>query len=244
VSRIDIVKRLFEASEANNPQEYMAFFTDNAVYQIGNAKPITGPKGIQQLASDVMQSIRHVSHDIKKIWETADGVVLCQAQVTYTRKDGKVFELPCMTIVRFIGNKIHKYQAFIDASPVFSPTKLEKVMAMQAAAAQGNWELFKSFLTEDIYFKVGSAQELIGPQAVADYCRELQLRELRITGAEAIGVWEVENAVIVEMGVQAERIGDGKIIEYPSVDSFRFQDDRVHEWRIYPVYSIFMKVDV
>jgi ketosteroid isomerase-like protein len=244
VSRIDTVQHLFKASEANNIQEYVRFFTDDAEYQIGNAQPIVGPKAIEQLASDVMRTIQQVTHVIKSIWETADGTVVCHAQVMYARKDGKKFELPCVTIIRFTGDKIHKYQAFIDASPVFTYTQLEKVIAMESGAARGNWELFKSFLTEDIYFKVGDSKELVGPQALADYYQQVQSTELRITRVDTRGAWEVENAVIVEMDVQAELINDGNKVEYPSVDVFRFKDGKIQEWRAYPVHQHFVKTNM
>lgn len=130
------IKKLLAEVESNNLDKYLSFFTDDAEYKIGNAEPLIGHQGIGELASSVSQTIQSVTHDIKNIWQVEDNIAVCQADVIYNRKDGKVFKLPNITILRFRGEKIHKYQAFIDASPVFSSFKLDNAMVKNTGAFQ------------------------------------------------------------------------------------------------------------
>lgn len=115
----DLIKQVLVAVESNNVDEYITYFTPDAVYKIANTEPIIGQQGIREFALPIMQMFKTVSHDIKNIWELGDKVV-CEVEVAYTRNDDKVFKFPCVNIIRLQGDKIREYQAFIDASPAFS----------------------------------------------------------------------------------------------------------------------------
>lgn len=115
----DIVMRLIAAVDSSDLEKYVTFFTNDAEYKVGNAEPVIGPKGIRELVGSITQVIKSVSHEIKNIWEVEDAVI-CESNVMYNRQDGKVFKVPNVNIVRFEGDKVSKFQAFIDASEVFS----------------------------------------------------------------------------------------------------------------------------
>ena len=118
-SLLDLAKRALAAVEANNVEEYVSFFTEDAIYKISNNPPVIGPQGIREFATPVMQMFPTVTHDVMSMW-VVDNTVVCEMFVNYTRSDGKLFKLPCLDILRFEGNKIKEFQAFIDASPAFS----------------------------------------------------------------------------------------------------------------------------
>lgn len=117
-TKSELVKHLIKLAENDQPEEYIKFFTDDAIYQIGNWQPVIGGTGIIQLLPAILQKIDRVNHNIKHLWEVGD-TVICEAEVTYTRKDGKVFSVPNLNLIHFTEDKIDKYQAFIDASVVF-----------------------------------------------------------------------------------------------------------------------------
>ena len=48
--------------------------------------------------------------------------------------------------------------------------KMEILNAFQGAIGAGNWNLVKSFLTEDAVLRVGNRPEVVGPQAILDTC--------------------------------------------------------------------------
>jgi len=118
-TRIDVVRRLMAAVELNASDEYVSYFTDDAVYKVGNAEAVVGPESIRRLAASVIHLIEKVSHDVKNIWELGD-TLICEMELRYLRKDGKTVTVPNLTIVRFEGERVRSYQAFLNASSVFS----------------------------------------------------------------------------------------------------------------------------
>jgi len=113
--------------------------------------------------------------------------------------------------------------------------KMDLLTDFQGAIGSGNWELLKNFLTNNAVLRVGNRQEVIGPQAISETLQDLFGHDLRATGADFTGVWEPDNALVVEMNVQAIRPSDGRKVEYPCVETYRFEDQKISEWRIYPL---------
>lgn len=119
-SKTKLVQQLLAAYDSSNQYD-VRYFTDDAVYKIGNLDPVIGPENIVKFGANLMQTIESASHEVRNIWEIGDTVIL-EADVIFKRKDGRVFQLPNVTIIRFAGERVRQLQAFIDASPVFSST--------------------------------------------------------------------------------------------------------------------------
>lgn len=119
-SKTELVKRLFDMVEHNNLDEYVSYFTDDAVYKAGNLPAAVGPEGIREFAAPVMQMFSRVTHNIHNMWEIGGDTVVCEMDLTYYRNDGQVFTFPCLDIIRLRGDKVCGLQAFIDATPAFS----------------------------------------------------------------------------------------------------------------------------
>ena len=117
-----LVRRMLAAAESGAIDEYLSYFAPDAEYKIGNADALIGTEKIRGLAAGVAQTMAGFTHDVKKIWAVDGGTVLCHADVTYRRKDGKEFRIPNMAIVRFRDDKVRSYQVYADASPAFAPT--------------------------------------------------------------------------------------------------------------------------
>jgi ketosteroid isomerase-like protein len=108
----------------------------------------------------------------------------------------------------------------------------------QGAIASGNSDAAKSHLTDNAMIRVGNRKEVTGAQAVMDTLRNVFTDELRPAGATFTGVWETDaQTLVVEMTVQATRPSDGSTVEYPCVETYRFEGDRIREWRIYPLLA-------
>lgn len=112
-----IIKRWLE--ESNSADEFASIFTEDAVYQFGNADPIIGRSGIRDSSVVFRQKVKAVAHNIKSIWETGD-TAICEMDVTYTRHDGKVFTLPCTDVIRMEGDLIRQLNIYMDITPVFA----------------------------------------------------------------------------------------------------------------------------
>jgi hypothetical protein len=118
--------------------------------------------------------------------------------------------------------------------PIRAKTEIFK--AFQGALAQGNLDLAKSYLTEQAILKVGNRAEVSTPQNILSTLGNLFTSELRPSAADFIGMWEPEeNVLVVEMKVKATRIAGSKEVSYACVETYRFQGDKISEWRIYPV---------
>jgi ketosteroid isomerase-like protein len=114
-------------------------------------------------------------------------------------------------------------------------SKMELLDALQGAIVAGDWYTVKSFLTENAILRVGNRSEVVGPQAILDALLDLFAKELKATNASYTGVWDPDNVLVLEMNVQATRMSDGRAIEYPCVETYRFEGQKVSEWRIYPI---------
>lgn len=116
-------------------------------------------------------------------------------------------------------------------------SKLHIVRRMQQAVSEGNWDAFRTCLTEDAFYKVGNVIETRGPQAIAEYLIRLAKTEMLITNMVPRGSWEFEDAAIVEYDMQGTRVTDNKNVDYPCVDTYRFRGDLIYEWRVYPAFA-------
>ena len=113
--------------------------------------------------------------------------------------------------------------------------KMDLLDALQGAIVAGDWHTVKSFLTDNAVLRVGNRAEVFGPQAILDTLLDLFGKELRTTNATYTGVWDPDNVLVLEMNVQATRLSDGRAIEYPCVETYRFEGQKISEWRIYPI---------
>ena len=115
------------------------------------------------------------------------------------------------------------------------PTKLEVVQAMEAAAFSADWEKFKSYFTDNVYYRVGNTVEERGPQAIVDYLIKLRATELAINDLQIREAWETEDTVVLELNMAGLRHRDNKNVAYPCVDVYHFDGDKIKDWRVYSI---------
>ena len=66
----------------------------------------------------MIPNFEKVSHNIKARWQKGDTVV-CELDLAYHRKDGKVVTVPCLDIIRLKDGKVKSLRAYLDATPAF-----------------------------------------------------------------------------------------------------------------------------
>ncbi|MBW1895885.1 MAG: nuclear transport factor 2 family protein [Deltaproteobacteria bacterium] len=115
------------------------------------------------------------------------------------------------------------------------PNKIEIVQAMEAAAFAGDWEKFKSFFADDVYFRVGNVAEVRGPQAAADYMSEMLDSRLTVNDLQVRAGWETEDTVVLEMNMQGLRHRDHRNVAFPCLDVYHFDGDKINDWRVYAI---------
>ena len=107
---------------------------------------------------------------------------------------------------------------------------------MEQSAFAGNWDKFKSFLADDVYFHCGNTAEFNGSQGVVDFMQTMMSKRLALTDLQVRSAWETDDAVIMEFSMQALRMSDNKHVTFPCLDIYRFGDGRkITDWRVYAI---------
>lgn len=108
----------------------------------------------------------------------------------------------------------------------------------ETALVSGKAEQAKSYLTENASLRIGNRNPVSGADTVMQTLNKLFTRELRPTNAKFTGVWETDpGTLVVEMIVQAIIPSNGKSVEYPCVETYRFEGDKIKDWRVYPLLA-------
>jgi ketosteroid isomerase-like protein len=111
---------LFADIDRMDADAWAAYLAEDAVMRFGNADPVRGRQACRDALAAFYEMIDGLSHDLVEQWEL-DGVTIAEANVTYTRKDGRRVTVPVVTIYRTNdGDVISDYRVFIDLAPVFA----------------------------------------------------------------------------------------------------------------------------
>lgn len=246
-TKSEIVRQMFQAGESMNVENFVKFYTDDALYQFSNFPIAYGPQGIRDSSVAFLEKVAKVYHHIMNIWEVGE-TVICEMQVTYVRYDGKVFTLPCCDTIVFKGDKVQELRIYMDIMPVFNtesataaaakPEKtsgalIQRVERMMEAAMTQNWGEFMTYFSKDLLYKVGANEPVVGPEACKGVMTSIgQL--IKPTTHNIRGTWEFGNVVIVEMDANYVHAIDHRFIQVPCTDIYRFEGDLIQEWRVYP----------
>jgi SnoaL-like domain len=124
--KVDVIKKMFLAGESINVDNFVKFYTDDALYQFSNFPVVYGPEGIRRSSGSFedkgsfLGKVEGVHHHLKDVWEVEEDALVVNMDVTYVRHDGKVFTLPCCDIIRFDGDKVKELRIFMAISPVLA----------------------------------------------------------------------------------------------------------------------------
>jgi ketosteroid isomerase-like protein len=115
-----LVRRMFEAGESMNVNNFVKFYADDAHYQFSNFPVVYGPEGIINSSQGFLQKVKKVVHNIENIWEIDNEIVVVEMTVRYERHDGKSHTLPCCDTIRIQDGKVKSLKIFMDITPVFA----------------------------------------------------------------------------------------------------------------------------
>ena len=122
--KIDLIKQMFLTGEGMNVENFVKFYTDDAVYQFSNFPVVYGPEGIRKSSGSFedkgsfLGQVEGVLHHLKEIWEVEEDTLVVDMDVTYIHHDGKLFTVPCCDIIRFRDAKVRELLIFMDITPV------------------------------------------------------------------------------------------------------------------------------
>ncbi|OUL37457.1 carboxymuconolactone decarboxylase, partial [Nostoc sp. T09] len=245
-AKSEIVRRMFQAGESMNVENFVKFYTEDAHYQFSNFPVAYGPQGIRDSSVGFLATVAKVYHHIKHMWEVGD-TVICEMDVTYIRHDGKVFTLPCCDTIVFKGDKVQELRIYMNIDPVFvfdndeaqpkaatsGGSLTKKLEKMYEALHAENWDEFVTFFTPNLLYKIGANDPVVGPEACRDLLTHIY-KTLKLTTHNTRGMWEIGNTIILEMDANYIQKLDKKFVQVPCVDIYRFDGDKIYEWRVYP----------
>jgi limonene-1,2-epoxide hydrolase len=111
--------------------------------------------------------------------------------------------------------------------------QVQAVGKVAESVIKQDWEQLKHFLTDDVFYKVGSAEPVYGKQAVADFLSKLVTTTAKFQSHNVRKVWDEPGIVSVEMDANYLRLKDNKQIKIACCDIYRLRGNQVSEWRVY-----------
>ncbi len=111
--------------------------------------------------------------------------------------------------------------------------QVQAVGKVAESVIKQDWEQLKQFLTDDVFYKVGSAEPVYGKQAVADFLSQLVTTTAKFQSHNVRKVWDEPGIVSVEMDANYLRLKDNKKIKIACCDIYRLRGNKVSEWRVY-----------
>lgn len=110
---------LFESIDAKRTGDFLGFLAEDAYFRYGSNPAAVGHAAIRAGVNQFFGSIRSSKHELQRLWETPEGV-MCQGNVHYVRLDGTSIVLPFCNIFEMRGDRIARYEIYIDPTPLFA----------------------------------------------------------------------------------------------------------------------------
>lgn len=102
-----------------------------------------------------------------------------------------------------------------------------------------NPDRFVANLAEDVVFRFGNADPIVGRAAVRDAVAQF-LASIDGMSHDVLAVYEAGDVAVAKIDVSYTR-KDGKVVTVPNADILTYDGDLVRDWQIYidltPVYS-------
>lgn len=113
-----LIRDLFAAVDARDPQRVGGLVTDHVRFRFGSADSIAGKAALIVASREFSAAIADIHHELTNLWEPEPGTVVTELQVTYRRHDGSELTLPCCNIFRVRDGLIDDYRIYMDITPV------------------------------------------------------------------------------------------------------------------------------
>jgi len=126
---------------------------------------------------------------------------------------------------------------------VIMSEQLQAVVQLSGFVLDEDWEQVKTFLTEDIFYKVGSAEPVYGKQAVVGFLSSMFENTAKFTGHNIRKIWNEPGIIVVEMDAKYTTVEDKRHLTIACCDIYRLRGNQVSEWRVYADILPFYQTD-
>jgi ketosteroid isomerase-like protein len=103
--------------------EFVAWHAPDVTVQFANHPRPRGHDPDARSHRPLLGDDRRLKHNISNVWDTGDGTTVVEADIDYTRLDGKVVVTPCVTLLHRVEQGIDSVRIFVDLAPVFAPAE-------------------------------------------------------------------------------------------------------------------------
>ena len=114
-----------------------------------------------------------------------------------------------------------------------SQEQFQAVGELASAVIAQDWNKVKSYLSDDILYKVGSGEPRYGPQEVVEFFKDTFRNIAVFTGHRVRKVWQEPDVITLEMDAYYEMVGSRKRVTIACCDIYRMRGNKVSEWRVY-----------
>lgn len=112
------LKELFNSIDSMNVDKFLSYLSEDCTFKFGNADPAVGKEAVRMAVSGFFGMIKGLRHELLNTWEVRN-TVICNGEVTYTRKDDSKIKLPFCNVFVMEEGKIKEYLIYIDINPLF-----------------------------------------------------------------------------------------------------------------------------
>lgn len=114
------LKAKYRAVDATDAEAYRTFLAEDCTLMFGNNPVVKGVDEIIRGIQHFWDAISGLDHSFLTILGT-DYHFCAESLIDYTRKDGKIVPLPCVTVIeRNTEGLASSLKIFIDTSPLFT----------------------------------------------------------------------------------------------------------------------------
>ena len=119
VSPKDLVRGVFAALDAKDPDAVAAHMTEDVRMRLGNADLVEGKAKFREATAAFVASITAIRHEITSMW-SVDDVVIAEMDLHYECLDGRKVTLPVCNVFRVRGGLVSEYRVYLDIAPVYA----------------------------------------------------------------------------------------------------------------------------
>ena len=111
--------------------------------------------------------------------------------------------------------------------------QMEAIKELSEHVLKENWDKVKTFLTDDLMYKVGSDEPRHGKDAVSEFLAPIFKTTAKLEGHDIRKIWEEPGMIAIEMDANYRRVKDNKVVKVACCDIYRMRGNQIYEWRVY-----------
>lgn len=114
-----LISELFSSIDAKDADRFVGYLTPDARFRFGSAAIVTGRDEIRAAVNGFFATIANLSHEVRTSL-VSENSIICEGEVTYTRKDDSKITLPFVDVFEMADDLIANYKIYMDIAPLYA----------------------------------------------------------------------------------------------------------------------------